>query len=614
MDDRSDLGPDKKEIDEQGGAEDRNMAAAGDKHEVFSEKSEVENINEKTPTSTPTSTSTEVAKDAGKTEPAAIGPAHPMPKKQRLIVFFGLSLCIFLGALDQTIVSTALSQIVSDLHGFDKIAWIGAAYTLSFSSTQIIFGKLSDIFGRKMMMFVALVIFMSGSALCGAAQSMIMLIICRAYQGIGGGGLLSMTQIIVSDIVALQERGKYMGIIGAWRTLASVAGPLLGGVFSDKVSWRWAFYVNLPTGGVACLIMFFFLDIKKPGVSFKEKIKMIDFLGIALNMVAVTMVLLGLNWGGTTYSWSSAAVVVPLVIGGFFTGIFIIVEWRFAKYPIVPLRLWKRLSSAMIYLAALFHGMAFMALSYYTPLYFQGGKGTSAIEAGINSITYMTSLTAFSIISGQIQSRTGRYRELLWFGMAGMIVGTGLMATWTTTTPMSKIIGYQFIAGYSTGITMQIFLVGLQAELSAKQRKTDLAVVTSMFTFMRSLGQAIGLSVCGVVLQNTVTNLGGAIAVQAVQDISSISTLPPNEQIIVRNAFVAGVNRIYLTVLAFEGVSFIGTLFMKHNSLRHGRISKSEKAENEKPAEAKAEESDQKPSIEPAQLEAGTVKEEESKS
>ncbi|KAK9761068.1 hypothetical protein K7432_014318 [Basidiobolus ranarum] len=305
---------------------------------------------------------------------------------QLILVFVSLTLAVVLAVLDRTIVATALPKIASDFSAFDQITWVATAYMLTATACQPLYGKFSDIFGCKPTFLAAIIIFEIGSALSGASQSMTMLIVARAIGGIGGGGIQGMIFIIISKIIPIRERGKYQGIISAVVAFSSVLGPLLGGVFTDDTTWRWAFYVNLPIGVITIVVVYFFLHLPIEQSSLLEKIKRIDFIGTLLLLGFIITLLLPTQWGGSTYAWNSPEIISLYCVSGALLISFIVVEYRFAVEPIIPCHLFGIRTLVFNFMVRIFYGMFFFGLVYYIPLYYQIVRGESAISSGLEML------------------------------------------------------------------------------------------------------------------------------------------------------------------------------------------------------------------------------------
>ncbi|KAJ3376519.1 hypothetical protein HDU84_009796, partial [Entophlyctis sp. JEL0112] len=349
--------------------------------------------------------STEIIEDAVGVPPEK-AVRVPLSRLEFVLVYTGLMLGIMMAALDQTIVSTALKAVVADLGHQELVPWIGSAYLLTAAPFGTLYGKFADLFGRKWVFVFALVVFEAGSLVCGVAPSMDVLILGRAIAGVGGGGIFSCVLIIISDIVSLQDRGKYQGMIGACFGLSSVIGPLVGGAFSDSVSWRWCFYINLPLGALTVATVIVFLRFPVPDGSLASKIKRIDGLGTASLFLAILCLITPLQLGGSVWNWNSAQTIVMLVLSPLFFALFAFVESRIAKEPIVPPSLFASTNATPLLVVAFCVGAAFFSATYYISLFFQVVTNATATQAGIQTIPLVLGVVAMSITSGFAISKT----------------------------------------------------------------------------------------------------------------------------------------------------------------------------------------------------------------
>ncbi|KAL1603858.1 hypothetical protein SLS60_005450 [Paraconiothyrium brasiliense] len=504
---------------------------------------------------------------------------NEQPQRSKLkiaLIMLSLGIAVLLVALDITIVTTALPTIAEQFHSASGYTWVGSAYLIANSAATPIWGKVSDIFGRKPILLVTNAIFFVGSLLAAVSVNMNMLIAARVIQGIGGGGLIVLVNICISDLFAMRERGAYFGIIGGVWALASSLGPIVGGAFTQNVSWRWCFYLNLPLDGCAFVIILFVLDLHTPKTPLWEGLKAVDWLG-SLTMVAGTiMVLLGLEFGGVTYPWKSATVICLIVFGVVTIGLFFLVESRLAPYPLMPLSLFSKRSNLAALGTCFFHAFVFISGSYFLPLYFQAVLGATPILSGVYLLPTALSLSFLSAFTGVFIRKTGQYLPCIWFGMIFMVVGFGTFIDLGAHSSWAKIIIFQIIAGIGVGPNFQSPLIALQSLVP----KRDIATATATFGFVRNLGSAISIVVGSVVFQNemiskqpmlrsalgdrTASAFGGG---SAGANVGLINTLPANEKEVARKAFADSLSTMWILYVCFAGAGLAVSFLITKNVL-----------------------------------------------
>ncbi|ORY69454.1 iron permease [Leucosporidium creatinivorum] len=510
------------------------------------------------------------------THPDADAPATPTPagnpfagKGSRFWLVF-LSLCIscFLSALDLTAVSSALPVMAADLHS-DDYSWVGSAYALTSTALIPWTGGLAAIFGRRITMLGSLVIFAIGSAVTGAGPSMSIVILGRAIAGIGGGGILTMTEIVIVDLLPLAERGAFFGIVGSVWAIASAIGPPIGGALASAGQWRWLFYLNLPLTAIAIVLVFFFLRIKEPQTTMKEKLAQMDYVNV-LFVAGATATILGLTWGGVTYSWSSYKVLVPLILGLVGMGAFFWIEKRFVKHPTVPFDILANRTSLVGFITTFIHGIAVLAALYYLPVFFQATKGASAIQSGVNLFSLSFTVAPLAIITGISVTITGHYANLTpqqLIGWALIIIGFGLTSMLRWDSPKGAWVGYPIVMGLGLGIIYAATNFPVLAPLKPSQQPHAMA----FYGFVRSFGQVFGIAIGSTILQNQLTKnlpaeftaqLGGSAEI-AFSSIPLIADLAEPLRTEVRAAFANSIQTIWQVLIGLSGLAFLLSFLMR---------------------------------------------------
>ncbi|MFE9659506.1 DHA2 family efflux MFS transporter permease subunit [Streptomyces sp. NPDC005955] len=480
-----------------------------------------------------------------------------------------LLLGMLLAALDQTIVSTALPTIVSDLGGLDHLSWVVTAYLLASTAATPLWGKLGDQYGRKRLFQTAVVIFLVGSALCGAAQSMPQLIGFRALQGLGGGGLMVLSMAIVGDLVPPRERGRYQGLFGAVFGTTSVLGPLLGGVLTEQLSWRWVFYVNLPIGAVALVVIASALRIPH-----RDARHTIDYLGTFLIASVAACLVLVASLGGTTWAWGSARTIGLTVLGVLLAGAFVLVERRAAE-PVLPLKLFRIRTFTLAALISFVVGFAMFGAMTYLPTFLQIVRGVSPTMSGVHMLPMVIGLLLASTGSGQIVSRTGRWKVFPVAGTGITALGLLLLHRLGPDTSTAVTSAYFFVFGLGLGLVMQVLVLIVQNAVAYE----DLGVATSGATFFRSIGASFGVAVFGSVFAGRLTDkltsaLGGQAlppgvdAASLAADPRGLDRLSPAVRPAVLDAFASAITDVFLYAVPVALFGFVLAWFLHEDRLR----------------------------------------------
>lgn len=488
---------------------------------------------------------------------------HERSHAEIMVIIGALMLAMLLAALDQTIVSTALPQIAVDLHGLDKLSWVATSYLLASAVVTPVYGKLGDMYGRKKIFISSIVIFLIGSILCGLSQSMDQLIAFRAIQGLGGGGLMALVLAIVGDIVPPRQRGRYQGYFGAVFAVSSVAGPLLGGLFTDHLSWHWIFFINIPLG----LLALYFIS-KNLHLPVKRSPHKVDYLGVALLSVAVVSLLLVTVWGGVEYAWKSTEIISLAVTSLVFAGLFI---WRekFAAEPIIPLKLFKNDIFITSVLLSILSGIAMFASILYIPQYQQVVRGNTPTESGLLMLPLVFGILGASIISGRLITKTGRYKIFPIVGTSLLVLGLWLFSHLGLTTSHVVLSLWMFIIGAGLGMFLQVATLAVQNATS----RADLGTATSTVTFFRSIGSSLGGAIFGSVLVSRLAHhiheaVPGAGSVADTAAASGVANLPDALKQPVLQAYVASFQDMFLFAVPFALAAFVVALFLRETPLK----------------------------------------------
>jgi EmrB/QacA subfamily drug resistance transporter len=486
-------------------------------------------------------------------------------RREILLVLPALMLAMTLAMLDQLIVGTAMPRIVGDLGGVAHLSWVVTAYVLASTITTPLYGKLGDLYGRKRFLLAAIVIFLVGSALAGQSHSMAELISFRAIQGLGAGGLMVGVLATIGDLVPPRERGQYVGYMMAVMMVSMIAGPLIGGTITDNFSWRWIFYINLPIGGVA--LVYLAIVLHTPRSQIKHTI---DYLGAGLLAVAATALVLLASWGGTQYRWSSPQITVLGVVGVLAALVFLWVESR-AKEPILPLHLFRNSNFSIVTVIIFLTGFAMFGAITFLPLYQQTVQGASATNSGLLLLPMMAGSMVTSLVSGQVMTRTGRYKAFPIIGGGAMAVGMYLLSLLTVGTSRATSALYMIVLGIGMGFLMQITTT--IAQNSADPR--DMGVASSSRTFFQQIGGSFGVSLFGAIfasrLQDTLSAKVPGLHLNASGgqfDPRVILRMPLAVRDDVLFAIAHAVHYVFLWAVPFTAVTFVLAWFIKEVPLR----------------------------------------------
>jgi EmrB/QacA subfamily drug resistance transporter len=502
-----------------------------------------------------------------------------------MVVLPGLMLAIMLAMLDNMIVGTAMPRIVGDLGGLAHLSWVVTAYILGTTVSTPIWGKLGDLYGRKSIFLISIVIFLIGSVLSGMSQSMGELIGFRALQGLGAGGLLVGAMAIIGDLVPPRERGRYQGMMAGIMALAMIAGPLAGGFITDNLNWRWAFYVNIPLGGIALVLLAVRLKLPKYRTEHR-----IDWLGAALLAVGITAIVLITSWGGTEYAWSSWQIMGLGVLSIVSIAAFIMVE-RTATEPIMPLGLFRNRNFVVVSAIGFLLGFAMFGAINFLPLYQQTVQGASATNSGLLLVPMMLSLMAVSVVVGQAITRTGRYRIFPIIGGGGMTIGMILLGQIDVNTSKVQLGFFMAALGLGMGFLMQTTMLIAQNSVAQK----DLGVASSAATFFRSIGGSVGVSLFGAIFTNQLRDdIASRLGTDAARELTSggarlepsmLNQLPTDQLQALLHGIATALSTVFVWAIPFAMAVGVLAFFIKEDPLRAGPPPQ-EAVEGEAPAGA----------------------------
>lgn len=493
--------------------------------------------------------------------PTVDGSARQFTHRQVLLIFSGLMLGMLLAALDQTIVTTALPTITGELGGLNHLSWVVTSYLLAATVSTPLYGKLGDLYGRKRLFQISIVVFLIGSVLCGVSQTMVQLIAFRAIQGLGGGGLMVLAQAIIAEVVSPRERGRYQGYFGAVFGASSVGGPLLGGFLTDEVSWRWVFYINIPLGILALAVTAFVLP-----ASVRHGNPKVDYVGAGVLSIAVTCLVLFTTWGGTEYEWGSTTIVSLGVAALVLLVVLIGIERR-VEQPIVPIHLFRTRTFNVASAVSFLIGVAMFGAISFLPLFLQVVNGASATNSGLLLVPLMLGMLTASMGSGQIITRTGRYKVFPITGCGIAAIALYLLSTMGTDTSQTTVTVYMVMLGVGIGLSMQTLVLAVQNVV----RITELGVATSSVSFFRSMGGALGVALFGAVFNNLLANrLGTSVAVGEGSNFTpeSIQQLPEPARTDYVAGFADALTTVFLYAVPLMVIAFGLTWLLREVPLR----------------------------------------------
>ncbi|KAG8927950.1 hypothetical protein FRC02_007569 [Tulasnella sp. 418] len=475
-----------------------------------------------------------------------------------VIVFLGIATISLFGLIDETSLAVALPAISSDFNAGNEVTWIATGGFVTATAFQLIYGRLADIWSRKSVLLSAIAIFFMGSLGASLSQNLAQIVVSRAIAGMGTGGLLTVAQVIVTDVVSLRERGKYQGILGAAVALGNGIGPVIGGIFSDKASWRWIFRLNLILSSVSVIIVTLIIPAKPPKGEWKKKLRLVDYVGSMLIVATSALTVLSLTWGGARYPWGSLQTILPLVFGIISLVAFILWQWKGAILPSLPLYIFKQKMVCGACITHAINGWCAIVQFYYLPTFYQLFYGYSATKSGILLLPVVLVMTVVSTASGLVITWTGRYREIILFGWILWSIGLGLLSTLHTQSSVGKQVGYSLLTGIGIGQTFQPALIAVQAAVDRK----DVSVTTGTRNLVRNFGGTVGLAVAGSILNNILSSrladLPTIIKEQIIADpVSSLSMLDDSTSELLRSAYQSAFRTIFIISASLASAAFL---------------------------------------------------------
>ncbi|TIA40295.1 putative major facilitator superfamily transporter, partial [Aureobasidium pullulans] len=503
-----------------------------------------------------------MAKETKDLEAAIHDQTNLVPLKQRLVIFFTLASCMFLCYVDQNGITVLLPSIAKDLNAADTIAWAGTSALIANTVFQVLYGRLSDLFGRKKIFVACMVLLAISDLICGLTPNKEVLYVFRGISGVANGGIVALVNMIMSDVVTLQQRGKYQGIIGSFIGLGNAAGPLIAAAFTQHSTWRGLFYLNAPLCLIAAGVAAWTLPQSMPKVNFRETIRKVDWIGLFFSTAAIILILIAISDGGHGTPWNSAETISMLVVGSICAIAFVIVEWKFAKLPMMPLEMWKNKSVAFMLVQSFLLGMNYYALIYYLPLYYQNVGGYDVMKSAVLILPLVLVQAAFSALGGQYMSFIGHYIEVILIGFAVWTLGSGLLVSLGADSSIGHICGFIIMVGFGAGCTFQTTNTAMQAHSPKSQR----AIVISNRMLLRQLGGAVGLAISSAISGNVLASSLPAhlqYIAESTFAVPDLNTVSAADRRSISTAYANASRAVFIFCVAVIGVALVLTFFVK---------------------------------------------------
>ncbi|THY06404.1 putative major facilitator superfamily transporter [Aureobasidium pullulans] len=521
-----------------------------------------------------------MAKETKDLEAAIHDQTNLVPLKQRLVIFFTLASCMFLCYVDQNGITVLLPSIAKDLNAADTIAWAGTSALIANTVFQVLYGRLSDLFGRKKIFVACMVLLAISDLICGLTPNKEVLYVFRGISGVANGGIVALVNMIMSDVVTLQQRGKYQGIIGSFIGLGNAAGPLIAAAFTQHSTWRGLFYLNAPLCLIAAGVAAWTLPQSMPKVNFRETIRKVDWIGLFFSTAAIILILIAISDGGHGTPWNSAETISMLVVGSICAIAFVIVEWKFAKLPMMPLEMWKNKSVALMLVQSFLLGMNYYALIYYLPLYYQNVGGYDVMKSAVLILPLVLVQAAFSALGGQYMSFIGHYIEVILIGFAVWTLGSGLLVSLGADSPIGHICGFIIMVGFGAGCTFQTTNTAMQAHSPKSQR----AIVISNRMLLRQLGGAVGLAISSAISGNVLASSLPAhlqYIAESTFAVPDLNTVSAADRRSISTAYASASRAVFIFCVAVIGVALVLTFFVKDKGMKREEDKVEERAREE---------------------------------